>query len=69
MVKAMTKAQRDARMDRVFDKHLAGGTVPLAATFADCTCYKDCGKDSVSGDWHQHEDDPCPVHPDAPMVG
>lgn len=39
----------------------------IAAT--DCTCHHTCGKDSHSGDWHQHEADPCPVHPDAVMVG
>jgi len=39
------------------------------AAVADCTCYFDCRADSNSGAWHQHEDEPCPVHPDAPMVG
>lgn len=34
----------------------------------DCTCYMDCGADSHSGEWHQHGDEPCPEHPDAPMV-
>jgi hypothetical protein len=36
---------------------------------ANCTCYFGCGDDSWSGQWHQHEDDPCPEHPAAPMVG
>jgi len=36
---------------------------------SDCTCYHDCRKDSHSGSWHQHEDEPCPVHPDAQVVG
>ena len=36
---------------------------------SDCTCYYGCGDDSLSETWHQHEDDPCPVHPNAPMVG
>lgn len=35
----------------------------------DCTCHHDCGQDSHSGDWHQHEDELCPVHPEAPVVG
>lgn len=35
----------------------------------DCTCYHTCGDDSHSGHWHQHEDEPCPIHVDAPMVG
>jgi hypothetical protein len=35
----------------------------------DCTCYLDCREDSHSGRWHQHEGEPCPVHPDAPVVG
>lgn len=41
----------------------------MVAKDAECTCYHDCGKDSHSGDWHQHESEPCPVHPDATMVG
>ena len=46
-------------------------TYPAATAFGgwDCTCYHTCGEDSHSGHWHQHEDDPCPVHLDAPMVG
>src|SRR5258708_6900232 len=36
---------------------------------ADCTCYYGCSKDSHSGSWHQHEDEPCTVHPDATVVG
>jgi hypothetical protein len=35
----------------------------------ECTCYRDCGDDSHTGEWHQHEDEPCSVHPDAVMVG
>lgn len=38
------------------------------ASFVECTCYRDCADDSMSGTWHQHGDDPCPVHPDAPVV-
>ena len=34
-----------------------------------CACYFECRKDSHSGRWHQHEEEPCPVHPDAVMVG
>lgn len=38
---------------------------------ADCTCYMDCWSDarnrcSLSGEWHVHPGEPCPVHPDAP---
>ena len=38
---------------------------------ADCTCYMDCDQDpptacSLSGQWHVHPGEPCPVHPDAP---
>jgi hypothetical protein len=36
---------------------------------ADCTCYHNCEQDSHSGAWHQHEDEPCPVHLDAETVG
>ncbi len=36
---------------------------------ADCTCYHTCRSDSRSGTWHQHENEPCPIHPNAPMVG
>ena len=35
----------------------------------DCTCYLECRADSHSGRWHQHESEPCSVHPNAPMVG
>lgn len=42
---------------------------PGTLTVADCTCYLDCNSDSYSGSWHQHESDPCPLHPDARMVG
>lgn len=34
-----------------------------------CECYLECEADSDSGRWHTHEDEPCLVHPDAPMVG
>jgi hypothetical protein len=34
-----------------------------------CTCCCDCRAGAKLGTWHQHADDPCPVHPDAPMVG
>ena len=34
-----------------------------------CECYHSCGSCSHSGDWHTHEGEPCPVHPDAVMVG
>jgi len=40
-----------------------------ASRVADCACYYNCGEDSRSQTWHQHPDDPCPVHPDAPMIG
>ena len=38
---------------------------------ADCTCHHTCADDpaercSLSGGWHVHPGDPCPVHPDAP---
>lgn len=38
----------------------------------DCTCFHTCdesgGGCSLSGRFHQHQDDPCPVHPDAEMT-
>jgi hypothetical protein len=38
---------------------------------ADCTCIMDCQDHpptacSLSGEWHVHPGEPCPVHPDAP---
>ena len=38
---------------------------------ADCTCRLDCRDDartrcSLSGEWHVHPGEPCPVHPEAP---
>lgn len=37
----------------------------------ECTCYTDCNEDSHSGQLHQHEDEPCPVHDESvsPIVG
>lgn len=43
-------------------------TNELEVNVVECTCYRDCADDSMSGSWHQHGDDPCPVHPDAPVV-
>ena len=34
-----------------------------------CSCVFECGKDSQSGHWHQHEDEPCKMHPYQVMVG
>jgi hypothetical protein len=39
--------------------------------WSDCTCIHTCAEDpptacSLSGEWHVHPGDPCPVHPDAP---
>jgi hypothetical protein len=45
----------------------ASAAIVIAAT--ECTCHYDCGEDSHSGGWHQHEGEPCPVHPYAAMVG
>lgn len=28
----------------------------------ECTCYHDCGHCTKSGRWHQHDDEPCPIH-------
>jgi hypothetical protein len=38
---------------------------------AECTCHHTCAEDprircSLSGEWHVHPGEPCPVHPDAP---
>jgi hypothetical protein len=49
-------------------EHRADGTVARKG-HADCECYYDCRADSHTGRWHQHEDDPCPVHPDVEVVG
>ena len=43
---------------------------PAEREAADCLCYHTCMEDpktgcSKSGRWHAHEDEPCPVHPDA----
>lgn len=34
---------------------------------ARCSCYTGCGDDALSSQPHQHADDPCPAHPNAPM--
>lgn len=36
-----------------------------------CECYLNCEEDEfncceLSGQWHVHPGEPCPVHPDAP---
>jgi hypothetical protein len=43
----------------------------VASDAADCECYHTCAEDpdeacSLSGEWHVHPGEPCPVHPDAP---
>jgi hypothetical protein len=42
-----------------------------ARSAADCTCYHTCAENpatacSLSGEWHVHPGEPCPVHLDAP---
>ena len=31
-----------------------------------CECYHDCRDCSLTGGWHVHQGEPCPIHPDAP---
>lgn len=43
----------------------------VPAKVADCLCYHSCGENpatgcSLSGRWHVHAGEPCPVHLDAP---
>jgi hypothetical protein len=45
--------------------------VMSSAQVAECTCHHTCADDpeircSLSGEFHVHPDEPCPVHPDAP---
>ncbi len=40
-------------------------TRQMLAETAACTCFHDCRMCSRSGDWHQHADEPCIIHPDA----
>lgn len=47
----------------------AAARTPARTMGENCTCYLNCGEDTLSESWHQHENDPCPEHPDAPMVG
>ncbi len=82
-VMTAAKAEADAWLTSVIHrsglKALQEGTVvpelpgkverPGKVRDPDCNCYKDCHADSQSGNWHQHEDEPCPVHDTAPMVG
>lgn len=41
--------------------------------WTNCTCVEFCNQGrhpcSHSGELHQHEDDPCPVHPDRAVIG
>jgi hypothetical protein len=41
--------------------------VDLMMTVTGCTCTTTCDQDLFSGRRHQHEDTPCPAHPEAPM--
>lgn len=44
-----------------------GAQIPPPGQGEECCCYQGCeGKDAP---WHQHADDPCPLHPEAPMFG
>lgn len=42
--------------------YLVDGAV-IEHTAKDCQCYMDCRDDSYTGRWHQHSEEPCPVHP------
>lgn len=59
--------------DTAVERAKEAGLLPLYQTFritqATCECYMSCDSCSHSGDWHTHEGEPCPVHPDAVMVG
>lgn len=54
--------------------HSAGRRTLAPSSFdeaADCECYHTCAEDpdtacSLSGQFHVHPGEPCPVHPDAP---
>jgi hypothetical protein len=68
----MTKTPKPSRPTPHYPGILAwmkqhGGT----SSAAECTCTMDCQDDpptacSLSGEWHVHPGEPCPVHPDAP---
>jgi hypothetical protein len=57
-----------------YDIHPGPGIVRLRFLPADspaaagCTCYQFCDETgcSLSGQWHTHPGEPCPVHPNAP---
>lgn len=62
----------DVRTDAEREFHDAHGMWPDdTKAMAYCLCYHSCMEDprtgcSLSGDWHVHAGEPCPVHPDAP---
>lgn len=60
---AKENARRAARAEELFAQRHHLAPVPKAAI---CECYMDCRDCSLSGDWHVHPGEPCPVHPDAP---
>jgi hypothetical protein len=43
------------------------GRTDLMSHLRDCTCHHDCDDCPLSGDWHVHPGEPCPVHPDVPV--
>ena len=49
-------------MGRVKDELLSG------KVSEECTCWYECDRERHTSRWHQHEDDKCPVHPDAQMI-
>ena len=44
-------------------------TEPQYGESVECRCYLDCGDDSHSGRWHQHEGEECKLHPGLEVVG
>lgn len=67
---------QDSRIDRIHADDFLDVAIGQAnreaamSDVGDCTCHLYCGDDSHSGkEWHTHEGDPCPLHPNAPVVG
>jgi hypothetical protein len=63
---AKAEAARQAAASKADDL-----TLHVTANAADCTCYHTCAEDpgtacSLSGEWHVHPGEPCPVHPGVP---
>lgn len=60
------KADNTRRLDKKLSEATEGTRI---IDFSRCECHLDCHNCSHSGDeFHLHNDEACPIHPNAPVV-